>query len=59
MTYVFLVLVECGVLAVELRAPSLLFAPLALRSVACAIANAVALLQLWSLLRRKIPMGAS
>jgi hypothetical protein len=58
-TYAFLILIECGVLAVELRAPALLFAPLALRSVACALANVAALLQLWSLLRKKTPMCAA
>jgi hypothetical protein len=51
-TFAFLFLVEFVVFAVERRVPHLLFAPLALRSVACACANAAALLQLWRLLRQ-------
>ena len=47
----FLLLLELAVLAVEMRAPHLPFAPLALRSCACACANAAVLLQLWRMLR--------
>jgi hypothetical protein len=45
-------LIVLAVLAVELRAPNLPFAPLALRYVACALANVAALLQLLHLLQK-------
>lgn len=50
-TLTLLGLIEVAVLAVELRAPHLPFAPLALRSVACALANVAALLQFLHLLQ--------
>ena len=49
--FIFLLLLEVAVLAAEVRAPQLPFAPLALRSCVCACANVAALLQLWRLLR--------
>jgi hypothetical protein len=54
-TALYLILIEFAVMAVELRAPHLPFAPLAVRSVACAVANVAALLQLWRLLHLSPP----
>jgi rhodanese-related sulfurtransferase len=45
-------LIELAVLVVELRAPHLPFAPLAVRSVACALANVASLLQFLHLLQK-------
>ena len=50
-TLTLLGLIEVAVLGVELRAPHLPFAPLALRSVACALANVAALLHFLHLLQ--------
>ncbi len=50
-TLAFLIFIELAVLAVQVRAPHLPFAPLALRSVTCALANVAALLQFFYLLR--------
>jgi hypothetical protein len=49
-TALFLIFIELAVLTAEIRAPQLPFAPLAVRSIACAGANVISLLQLLRLL---------
>jgi hypothetical protein len=54
-TALYLIFIELAVLAVELRAPHLPFAPLAVRSIACACANVMALMRLMRLLHLSLP----